>query len=305
MSKQFHGVYAILPTPFDDQGGLDVESLRRVVSFTIECGAHGVVSPANASEVPYLSDSERRTVVETVVAETAGRVPVVAGITASCAPLAVQWARHAELAGADFLMAMPPYVQRASNVEIRAYYQAISDASALPICIQNYGGPGGTPLSAEFMSQLLHDIARVDYVKEETEFAGPVITSLIESAGSNLKGVMGGKAGRHLMDEFRRGGCGTMPACEVSDIHARLWSELSAGKQEAAEETYRQLLPLLLFETSYGVAAYKEVLYRRGVIRSPYFRQAGGKQLDRAAQEELTSILDHLRPLFLQRYPLK
>lgn len=305
MTKQFRGVYSILPTPFDDQGNLDVESLRRVVSFTIECGAHGVVSPANASEAPYLSDAERRTVVETVIDETAGRVPVAAGVTASCAPLAVQWARHAEQAGADFLMAMPPCVQRASNDEIRDYYQGISDATTLPICIQNYGGPGGTPLSADFMGQMLNEIARMDFVKEETEFAGPVISRLIETAGAGLKGVMGGKAGRHLLDEYRRGSCGTMPACEVSDVHARLWSELEAGHQDAAEETYRQLLPLLLFETSYGVAVYKEVLYRRGVIRSAYFRQAGGKQLDRAAKDELASILDRLRPLFSPRYPLK
>jgi dihydrodipicolinate synthase/N-acetylneuraminate lyase len=304
MSKQFRGVYSILPTPFDAQGNLDEQSLRRVVSFTIECGAHGVVSPANASEAPYLSDAERRTVVETVIDEAAGRVPVVVGITASCAPLAVQWGRHAEQAGADFLMAMPPCVQRASNAEVRDYYQAISDATTLPMCIQNYGGPGGTPLSAEFMNQLL-SIARVDYVKEETEFAGPVISSLIEIAGAGLKGVMGGKAGRHLLDEYRRGGCGTMPACEVSDVHARLWSELEAGDQEAAEQTYRQLLPLLLFETSYGVAVYKEVLYRRGITRSAYFRQAGGKQLDRAANEELSSILDRLSPLFSPKYPLK
>jgi len=305
MSKQFRGVYSILPTPFDEQGNLDKESLRRVVSFTIDCGAHGVVSPANASEAPYLSDAERRAVVETVIDETAGRVPVVVGITAACAPLAVEWGRHAEKAGADFLMAMPPCVQRASTAEIRDYYQAISDATTLPMCIQNYGGPGGTPLSAEFMSQLLAGIERVDFVKEETEFAGPVISGLIDCAGASLKGVMGGKAGRHLLDEYRRGSCGTMPACEVSDVHVRLWSELEAGEREAAEETYRRLLPLLLFETSYGVAVYKEVLYRRGVIRSPRFRQAGGKQLDRAAQDELTSILDHLLPLFSPKYPLK
>jgi len=305
MSKQFRGVYSILPTPFDEQGNLDQEGLRRVVSFTIECGAHGVVSPANASEAPYLSDAERRTVVETVIDEAAGRVPVVVGITAACAPLAVEWGRHAEQAGADFLMAMPPCVQRASNAEVRDYYQAISDATTLPMCIQNYGGPGGTPLSADFMGRLLDGIERVDYVKEETEFAGPVISGLIECAGDALKGVMGGKAGRHLLDEYRRGSCGTMPACEVSDVHVRLWSELEAGRQEAAEQTYRQLLPLLLFETSYGVAVYKEVLHRRGVIRSPYFRQAGGKQLDRAAQEELSSILDRLRPLFSSRFPLK
>jgi dihydrodipicolinate synthase/N-acetylneuraminate lyase len=304
MNYNFRGVYVILPTPFDERGNLDEESLRRVVSFSIECGVHGVVGPANASEAPYLSDSERRKVVEAVIDETKGRVPVVIGVTASCESLAVEWAKHAERTGANFLMAMPPTVNRASNAEIRDYYKSISDATLLPICIQNYAGPGGTPLSAEFMAVLLRDIPRVDFVKEETDLSGPVISTLIQTAEKNLHGVMGGKAGRHLLDEYRRGSCGTMPACEVSDLHVRLWSELEAGKLQQARETYRQLLPLLLFETSYGVAVYKEVLRRRGVIRSAFCRQSGGKQLDPGAKEELTSILDDLRPLLSPKYPL-
>lgn len=299
----FRGVYVILPTPFDERGALDLEGLRRVVSFSIECGAHGVVGPANASEAPYLSDAERRQVVETTAREAAGRVPYVVGVTASCAQLAVEWTRHAEQCGADMVMAMPPFIQRASDAEIRAYYAAIGAASGLPVCIQNYQGPGGTPMSAAFMSALVRELPTVKYVKEETDFPGPMVTQLRELAGDNLKGVMGGKAGRHLLDEYRRGVCGTMPACEVADLHAKLWNELEADSLEA-RETYRRLLPLLLFETSYGVAVYKEVLLRRGVIRSAHHRQAGGRQLDAGAQAELAAILDDLAPMMNARYPL-
>jgi 4-hydroxy-tetrahydrodipicolinate synthase len=299
----FRGVYVILPTPFDERGNLDLEGLKRVVTFSIECGAHGVVGPANASEAPYLSDAERRQVVEVTAKETAGRVPYVAGITASCAPLAVEWAKHAEQSGADMVMAMPPFIQRASDHEIRDYYAAIGAATKLPVCIQNYQGPGGTPLSAPFMTGLVRDLPTVKYVKEETDFPGPMVTQLRELAGDNLKGVMGGKAGRHLLDEYRRGVCGTMPACEVADLHAKLWDELEAGSPEA-RETYRKLLPLLLFETSYGVAVYKEVLKRRGVIRSAYHRQAGGRQLDAGAQAELGAILADLAPMMNAKHKL-
>ena len=304
MSKAFRGVYVILPTPFHQDGSLDEEGLRRVVSFSIECGADGVVGPANASEAPYLSDAERRKVVEITIDETRRRVPVVIGVTASCAPLAVEWSKHAAKSGADYVMAMPPFVQRASEPEIRAYYKSINDASSLPVVIQNYAGPGGTPLSASFMATLLRDLEHVRYVKEETEFAGPMVTAIIQAAGKTLDGVMGGKAGRHLLDEYRRGACGTMPACEVSDLHARLWRELEAKEDDKARETYRLLLPLLLFETSYGVAVYKEVLRRRGVIRSAFHRQAGGRQLDAGAQDELTAILNDLRPILSDKYPL-
>ncbi|MGB6105836.1 MAG: dihydrodipicolinate synthase family protein [Pusillimonas sp.] len=304
MNRNFRGVFSIVPTPFDEQGRLDEEGLRRVVSFIIESGAHGIVSPANASEAPYLSDDERRQVVEIVIDENRKRVPVVVGVTASCQTIAVRWAQHAEASGADFLMAMPPCVHRASPGEIHDYFKSISDATALPMCIQNYGGPGGTPLSADFMASLLRDIPRVDYVKEETDLCGPLISSLIGISGSDLKGVMGGKAGRHLLDEHRRGSCGTMPAGEVTDVHVKLWSELEANATEQANETYERLLPLLLFETSYGVAVYKEVLYRRGIIQTSLCRQAGGKQLDAGAKAELTSILKRLSPLFSSDYPL-
>jgi 4-hydroxy-tetrahydrodipicolinate synthase len=144
----------------------------------------------------------------------------------------------------------------------------------------------------------------VRFVKEETEFSGMMITAVREAAGETLKGVMGGKAGRHLPEEHRRGVCGTMPACEVADIHSKLWKELEAGKHEDASETYRLLLPLLLFETSYGVAVYKEVLRRRGVIGSAYHRQSGGRVLDAGASEELTHILAAIRPMMSRKYPL-
>lgn len=304
MNKPFRGLFVIVPTPFDRNGALDERGLRGVVDFSIECGTDGVVGPANASEAPYLSDAERRKVVEITIEAAARRVPVVVGVTASCAQLAVEHARHAQSCGADYVMAMPPFVQRASDAEIRAYYGAIHGATKVPVVIQNYSGPGGTPLSAAFCAQLLRDFERVQYVKEETEFSGMMITAVQQAAGKDLVGVMGGKAGRHLIEEYRRGVCGTMPACEVSDLHAKLWKELEEKRTEDAEETYRRLLPLLLFETSYGVAVYKEVLRRRGVIDSAFHRQAGGRVLDAGAADELTRILTSLAPMMSPRYPL-
>ena len=295
--NKWRGVFVILPTPFDDDLALDVESLRRVIRFCLDSGVHGVVTPANASEAPYLTDQERQQVVRTTIAEIDGKVPVVVGVTSSCGVNARAFAREAEREGADAVMAMPPQVQRASEPEIRAYYATIAGASGLPIFLQNYGGPGGTPMSARLMADLLRDLPTVQFVKEETEFSGPMISSVIEAAGPHLKGVMGGKAGRHLLDEYRRGVCGTMPACEVSDVHVALWRALEANETGRAGEIYRQLLPLLLFELSYGPPVYKEVLRRRGVIRSSAIRQTGGRVLDAHAAAELTRILDDLAPL--------
>lgn len=295
------GVFVIVPTPFNEDLSLDVAGLREIVRFCVAAGAHGVVAPANASEQPYLSDEERRLVTRTVIEEARGKVTTVAGITAPTRLIAAALAREAQELGADSLMAMPPNMQRASEQEIRDYYRAIDEAGPLPIFIQNWIGPGGTPMSAPLIADLLRTLPDVRFVKEETEFASMMMTAIAEAAGTALEGVMGGKAGRHLLDEHRRGACGTMPACEVTDAHVALWNALESGDRKKAREIYRLLLPLLMFETGYGTAVYKEVLRRRGVIRCSAIRQTGGKQLDAGAMEDLTEILEDLQPLLTWR----
>ena len=302
MPGSFHGVFVIVPTPFHDDLSLDLPGLREIVRFCIGAGAHGVVSPANASEQAWLSDAERREVMRTVVAEARGRAVTVAGVTAATRLIAADLAREAEDAGADMLMAMPPNVSRATDGEIVDYYRAIDAAGSLPVIVQNWVGPGGTPMAPGLVATLLRTLPDVRYVKEETEFASATMRAIQEAAGPALEGIMGGKAGRHLLDEHRRGACGTMPACEVTDAHVALWDALEAGDRARAREIYRLLLPLLMFETGYGTAVYKEVLRRRGVIRSSAIRQTGGKTLDRHAMEDLTEILHDLRPLLREQW---
>jgi dihydrodipicolinate synthase/N-acetylneuraminate lyase len=299
----YRGVFTIPCTPFNENGTLDLESLRREVGFCIECGAHGIVAPVNASEFFTLSDDERKQVVETLVRVTAGRVPVVAGVSAVSAEVGAMLARHAADAGADALIAMPPYVRKASPDEIYAYYAALSNAAPLPIFIQNFVAPVGTPLTASFMARLLRAVDNVVYVKEETLLAPHVMTELFREAGPALRGVMGGMAGRYLLNEFDRGACGTMPACEITDVHVQLWQALERGERSRAREIYHRVLPLLNMEHMYGATLYKEVLRRRGVLRTAALR-GSTSLLDEVDQRELDAILEGMSDLFLVSPPV-
>jgi 4-hydroxy-tetrahydrodipicolinate synthase len=104
-------------------------------------------------------------------------------------------------------------------------------------------------------------------------------------------------AGRFLLEEFRRGACGTMPACEVVDAHVLVWNALDRGNCEEARRLHTQLLPLLNYEAMYSYTIYKEVLYRRGVIRSPRTRVPGSARLDAENGRELDFLLRDLEPL--------
>lgn len=292
----YRGVYAILVTPFDKSGALDEESLRRCVNFCIAGGAHGIVTPVNASESPTLTDQERVRIATIVVEETAGRLPVVIGVSGTSTHHAAYLAREAAAIGADALIAMPPYVRKAnpSDQEIFDYYQAIANASRLPIVVQDFIAPIGTPMSIGLLTRLFREIDEVQYLKEETALAGQKMTLLQEQAGEHIQGIMGGAAGRYLLDEYRRGAVGTMPACEVVDLHAKLWHLLESGQAEAARAFYMRLLPLLNIESLYSFSIYKEVLYRRGVIATTTSRMPGAGTLDRYDHLELDAILAEL-----------
>lgn len=237
MDKQsYRGIYVIVVTPFLPNLDIDEDGLRRTVRFCLEAGVHGLVATANASEVGYLSEDERRRVASIVVEEGHGHVPVVVGVSASCARLACMYARHAEQAGADAIMAMPPTFHTATRPEIRAFYSELAAATRLPVVLQNAGGPGGTALPAAFIAELVREIGGIRFVKEETEYETMTAAEIAELCGDALDGVMGGKAGKVLMGEYARGIAGTMPACEIADVHVALWNALEAGDQARARE---------------------------------------------------------------------
>jgi 4-hydroxy-tetrahydrodipicolinate synthase len=138
VSKPFRGIFAIPPTPFDDNLELDLGSLRSLIDFCCESGAHGIVLPVNASEFTSLTDDERKTVVEVGVKQNRGRLPFVAGVSGITYKSAVMFAKHAFDCGADALIAMPPYINKATEYGVFKYYEEISKAAPLPIFIQNY-----------------------------------------------------------------------------------------------------------------------------------------------------------------------
>jgi hypothetical protein len=70
------------------------------------------------------------------------------------------------------------------------------------------------------------------------------IEAELKLGGPRLKGVMGGMAGRYLLDEYRRGACGTMPACEATDLHVQVWQALEAGESARARDLFRLCPPV-------------------------------------------------------------
>jgi len=301
-TESYRGVFVIVTTPFHADLSLDLDGLDRTLAYCLDAGVDGVVATANASEGAYLTDAERRLVAEHVVKAARGRAISVVGCSATGVVPACEHARHAEAIGADAVMAMPPTFQRPTEREIKAFYEGLAGATKLPLIIQNFGGPGGTPMSARVVVDLARELPTARFVKEETEFSGVVMSEIMELGGSAVAGVMGGKGAKAIFDEHRRGACGTMPACEAADVHVALWRALEAGDTATAKRVFHVLLPLLSFELGYGPVVYKEILRRRGILGSAACRQTGSRVLDAQSHKELDAILADLASFMAERW---
>ncbi len=296
MNKNWCGIFAIVVTPFTEDLELDEAALRRQIDFCIGAGAAGLVGPANAGEFAVMSDEERQLWIRIVVEEADGRVPVVAATTHGHSVPAAALSRYAQDVGADGVMAMPPHILHPDADGCYNYFRALNDTLHIPICIQNFMGPIGTPMSSELLARMCRELEWVRYLKEETLPEPRAISRTLAAAGDACQGVFGGQGGIYMIDEWRRGACGNMPASQSVDLHTKIWQLLEANDETAARELFNRLLPLLNFERMHGVAVYKQVFLRRGIFTSTASRIPGA-YLDQHDLQEFDAIWCEVEPL--------
>jgi 2-keto-3-deoxy-L-arabinonate dehydratase len=264
----FRGMMPIMPTAITESCELDEASQRRVVRYCLDCRAAAIGHFGFASEFHKVSDHQRRRLIEIIVDEVAGRVPVFIGVTSPAVHISAQYAKEAEALGADLIMATLPYVNIPGPEGAFTYYAALSDATSLPIIVQD-ASHSSSVLSADLLLRMFDEIEHVRYVKAEgTKFLAKTAT-LIEGSGGRFP-VIGGAAGKHLIHMLRLGVTAFMTGTEALELHASaVQAFLEGDEQEAARLYYEKVLPYLLFYMDYSAELLKEMLHRRGVLACP------------------------------------
>ncbi|MEP6943670.1 MAG: dihydrodipicolinate synthase family protein [Betaproteobacteria bacterium] len=301
------GVCPVLATPFDATGAPDVASLARVVDYALDCGVDAVVFPGVASEVEQLAADEREQLVALVARQVGGRVPLVLGASGADLASSTRYMRQAAQLGAAAVMVMAPARFAGDAAGLLAHYRALADAAPLPIMLQNAPPPAGAGFEMASIAPIVAAVPAVRYVKEEAAPCGQRISALLGRPelrdAAHFGGVLGGAGGRYLQDELARGAIGTMPACELADLHVALMRAWRDGRRLEARTLYNRSLPLLNFQAVFRWSMTKEVLRRRGVIDSAFVR-APGPRLDAQDQQELGTMLDEIADL-LTAYPVR
>ena len=274
-SRPYRGVFPVAPTIFDDNGRLDLEGQKRAIDFMIDAGSDGICILANFSEQFVLTDSERETVMTTVLDHVAGRVPIIVTTSHFSTEICVERSRRAEAAGAAMVMIMPPFfgaTLRVSETGIYEFFRRVSDAISIPIMIQD-APMAGTSLSAPFLARMAKEIANVSYFKIEVPGTASKLRDLIGLGGDSIEGPWDGEEAITLMADLDAGATGAMTGGAYPDGIRTIIDPYVAGNKEEAAAAYERWLPLINYENRQcGLLAAKVLMKEGGVIRSESVR---------------------------------
>ncbi|MBO1074727.1 dihydrodipicolinate synthase family protein [Roseomonas marmotae] len=269
MAGPYQGVFPVVPTIFDERGGLDLEGQRRCVDFMIDAGSHGLCILANFSEQFVLSDHEREVLQDEILRHVAGRVPVIVTTTHFSSRLCAERSRRAQDAGAAMVMVMPPYhgaTIRVAEPKIHEFYQTVSDAIGIPIMVQD-APVAGTPLSAAFLARMAKEIENLSYFKIEVPFAANKLREMIALGGEAIVGPWDGEEAITLMADLEAGATGSMTGGGYPDGIRQIMDPWQAGEREAAAAAYARWLPLINHENRQcGLLAAKALMKEGGII---------------------------------------
>jgi 4-hydroxy-tetrahydrodipicolinate synthase len=154
MRTAFTGAGTALVTPFTKDGELDEQAVRRLGRRQIDNGIHFLVPLGTTGENPTLELSERIRMVEILVDEAKGQVPILAGCGGYDTKEIVHLARHMQKAGANGLLSVTPYYNKPTQEGIVQHFKAIADATPLPIILYNIAGRTGVNIETATVVRL-------------------------------------------------------------------------------------------------------------------------------------------------------
>ena len=164
--KQLKGICAALCTPFTDDGErIDETALRNHIDSMLEAGVHSILINGGTGEFACLRPEERRRLVELAAEHIDGRADFVAMASAVSTSETIEYARHAEGAGADCLLVLPPYFEGPDMEGVYDHYAEISNAVSTPIMVYNIPVHTGIDITAAFFRRLM-EIRNIQYIKD-------------------------------------------------------------------------------------------------------------------------------------------
>ena len=291
------GVVPILPTPFGPDDEVDFQALAALVDFAVAAGATAVCTPAFGSEFYKLADSERQRVLESVIADAAGRIRVIAQCNYHSPRHAAHLAKQAEQMGAAAINIALPRPFPVSSGHLLAYARAVCESVSVPVVVQDWS-PGGQSVGLPFVLELRSKCSNFRYLKLEEPGIGSFIRAIRLEFGDEV-GVFLGWNGMYVPELQPAGACGVMPGLALADIFVQIWRLGTDDQWPRAYALFAQISPYLQFSLQTLEQLHhseKHLLCARGILKFPGVRPVT-IELDPDARRYMDKLIVELRPV--------
>jgi 4-hydroxy-tetrahydrodipicolinate synthase len=238
----FNGSIAALVTPIDEAGGIDFPALQKLVDFHLSHGTNGLVIAGTTGESVSITATEFSDILDRVVEQVAGRIPVIAGTGSASTVRAIEQTRLAAKHGVDAVLVVTPYYNRPVQAGLEAHYQAVADASSVPVILYNVPGRTGVDLLPETTEKLArHDM--IVGLKEAVPGGGRV-DELRERCGEQFCILSGDD--HSCLEAMKHGAIGVVSvAANVAPAEMAALCSLALEKDWSEADTLNQRLNAL------------------------------------------------------------
>ena len=179
----FEGAGVALVTPFKENGEVNYEKLEEIVEEQIAGGTDAIIACGTTGEASTMTHEEHLDVIEYICRVTKKRIPVVAGTGSNCTETAVYLSAEADTRGADGLLLVSPYYNKATQKGLMAHFTAVADAVKIPVILYNIPGRTGVTIKPETIAALCRDVDNLVGVKEASGNFSAIATLMSLSDG--------------------------------------------------------------------------------------------------------------------------
>ena len=241
--KDIRGVIVPILTPLNSDESVDTSSMRRLVNYLLDNGAHGIWVSGTTGEFANLTNKQRLISVETVVDEVAGRVPIIGNISCPSTQLSLELALAVQEMALDGIAVTPPYYYNNAQDELLDHYRYISDRSGLPLWVYNIPPTVKTIVEPNTIATLAAEGVVVG-VKDSSGSGEPFaqLNVLCEQGNLNLLRFLGTVS--RITTSTALGADGVIPAIAnlAASASARGWEAGEAGDMETVKECNAKLI---------------------------------------------------------------
>jgi 4-hydroxy-tetrahydrodipicolinate synthase len=254
-----------LPTPFDDNGEVDLTAFAKLCERQIEAGVSAIVAGETAGEASTLTVAEHDTIVRSAVEIARGRVRVIAGAGSNSTSQAIELTRRAEAAGADAVLSVVPYYNKPMQAGIYAHFQAIAGATTLPIILHDIPSRTIRELADDTLARLAESKQFIGLRDGSGDITRPMRLRPLLPLGFRL--LSGDDATALAFIANGGDGCISMVSNVAPELCQAIFSICRQGRLQTARYLHNRLAPLTASLSKDIPAALKYALCLLGFMR--------------------------------------